>query len=97
VAFYTYILASRRNGTIYIGSTDDLIKRMGQHREKTFQGFTAKYGVDRLVWYEVHDGRETAFRRERQLKKWNRTWTGWTSTTPLDGATSRTPPTGSHP
>jgi putative endonuclease len=74
LAFYTYIVASRRNGALYIGSTDDLIKRIGQHREKTFQGFTAKYGVDILVWYEVHDGRETAFRRERQLKKWNRAW-----------------------
>jgi putative endonuclease len=74
VAFFTYIVASGRNGTIYTGSTDDLIGRVFQHKDKTFAGFTAKHGVDRLVWYEVHDSREGAFRRERQIKKWNRLW-----------------------
>ena len=74
MAFYTYMLASARNGTLYIGSTDDLPRRVWEHQEKHHEGFTAKYGVDRLVWYEVHDLRETAFQRERQLKKWNRDW-----------------------
>jgi putative endonuclease len=74
VAFFTYILASRRNGTLYTGSTDDLIRRVGQHKTKTLGGFTAKYGVDQLVWFEVHGSREGAFRRERQIKKWNRRW-----------------------
>jgi len=75
LAFYTYIVASKRNGTLYIGSTDNLIVRVSQHREKARpDSFTAKYGVDILVWFEVHETRATAFRRERQLKKWNRLW-----------------------
>jgi putative endonuclease len=75
LAFYTYILASRRNGTLYTGSTDDLIARLWQHREKTRPGsFTAKHGVAVLVWYEVHETRAGAFRRERRIKKWNRLW-----------------------
>jgi len=74
MAFYTYILASGRNGTLYIGSTDSLIDRVVQHREKLRPGFTARYDVDLLVWYEIHDTREDAFRRERQMKKWNRAW-----------------------
>ena len=74
MAFFTYIVASRRNGTLYTGSTDDLVQRVAQHRNKTFAGFTAKYGVDVLVWFEVHETREAAFRRERQIKKWNRDW-----------------------
>jgi putative endonuclease len=74
MAFYTYILASQRNGTLYIGSTEAMGIRMSQHKQKLRQGFTSKYGVDMLVWYEVHDTREGAFRRERQLKKWNRAW-----------------------
>jgi putative endonuclease len=74
MSFYVYIVASRRNGTLYIGSTDDLARRAWQHQEKQRPGFTAKYGVDRLVWYETHATRESAFRRERQMKKWNRAW-----------------------
>jgi putative endonuclease len=50
------------------------VKRIWEHREKVRQGFTAKYGVDKLVWHEAHESRETAFRRERRLKKWNRVW-----------------------
>ena len=68
MAFYTYILASRQNGAIYAGSTDGLIARVSQHKAKTFDGFTAQYGVDQLVWFEVHDSRDGAFRRERQIK-----------------------------
>ena len=74
LAFYTYILASQMNGTLYTGHTDALSKRIWQHKEKVHPGFTAKYGVDMLVWYEVHDSREGAFRREQQIKKWNRAW-----------------------
>ena len=74
MAFYVYILASQRNGTLYVGMTDDLPKRIWEHREGAVAGFTRRYGVKRLVWYEQHGGRETAFQRERQIKKWNRDW-----------------------
>jgi len=72
--FYVYIVASRRNGTIYIGMTDDLALRIDQHRNKVFPGFTARYGCDQLVWYQVCDSRDGAFRRERQIKEWRRSW-----------------------
>jgi putative endonuclease len=74
LAFFTYILASKRNGTLYIGSTDNLIQRSADHRDEIKAGFTARYGVKTLVWYETHDTREAAFLRERQMKKWNRAW-----------------------
>jgi putative endonuclease len=74
MSFFVYILASRRNGTLYIGMTDSLARRVWEHRSGAIPGFTKKYGVKVLVWYEVHDSRESAFRRERQVKKWNRTW-----------------------
>jgi len=72
--FYVYIVASARKGTIYIGSTDDLAQRAWQHKSKGIAGFAAQHGCTDLVWYEVHDSRETAFRRERQLKEWRRSW-----------------------
>ncbi|MGA0600100.1 GIY-YIG nuclease family protein [Caulobacter sp. KR2-114] len=72
--FYTYILASGRNGTLYIGSTQDLLNRIHQHKAKAVPGFTAKYGVDQLVWYEPHTDRHQVFRRERQIKEWRRLW-----------------------
>ncbi|ASD26767.1 GIY-YIG nuclease family protein [Brevundimonas diminuta] len=72
--FYVYILASRPNGTLYTGSTDDLLKRVVEHREKLRGGFTAKYAVSRLVWYEAHASREAAFVRERRIKEWRREW-----------------------
>jgi putative endonuclease len=74
MAFYVYIVANRRNGAIYTGMTDDLAKRVWEHKTKAFPGFTAKYGCDKLVWYEVCDTREVAFRRERQIKEWRRRW-----------------------
>lgn len=74
MAFFAYILASKRNGTLYIGSTDNLIQRIADHRDEIKAGFTARYGVKTLVWYETHDTREAAFLRERQMKKWNRAW-----------------------
>ena len=72
--FYTYILASRPYGTLYTGSTDSLTKRMWEHQDKLRPGFTAKYGVTRLVWFEAHDTRQGAFEHERRIKKWNRAW-----------------------
>ena len=72
--FYTYICTNQRNGTLYTGHTDDLSSRMEQHRQKIFKGFSAKYGCTKLVWYEVHESRDAAFRRERQIKKWKRGW-----------------------
>ena len=74
MSFYVDIVANRRNGAIYIGMTDDLGQRISQHKAKTFKGFTTKYGCDKLVWYEVCETREGAFRRERQLKEWRRSW-----------------------
>jgi putative endonuclease len=74
MAFFVYILASKRNGTLYIGMTDDLVKRVWQHRNDVIPGFTQRYGAKTLVWYELHDSRESAFTRERQMKKWNRNW-----------------------
>jgi len=72
--FVVYILASRRNGTLYIGMTDNLARRVWEHAARIVPGFTKKYGVKTLVWYEVHESREAALLRERQLKKWNRAW-----------------------
>ncbi len=72
--FYVYIVASGRNGTIYTGSTDDLAARVAQHKAKHFDGFTSRYGVDQLVWFETHPSRDQAFRRERQIKEWRRIW-----------------------
>ena len=74
MSFFAYILASRRNGTLYIGMTDNLARRVWEHQSGAVPGFTKKYGVKILVWYELHESRETAFQRERQLKKWNRAW-----------------------
>ena len=74
MSFFVYMLASRRNGTLYIGMTDDLIRRVWEHRTGAVPGFTRKYGVKMLVWFEQHETREAALMRERQLKKWNRAW-----------------------
>ena len=73
-AFYVYMLASDRNGTLYVGVTSDLVKRVWQHKEGFVEGFTKEYGVKQLVWYEQHDSAEAAITREKQLKKWNRAW-----------------------
>ncbi len=74
MAFFTYILASKRNGTLYTGSTDNLSKRVWDHKSGAIPGFTATYRVKLLVWYEQHETRESAFRRERQIKEWKRHW-----------------------
>lgn len=73
-SYYVYILASRIGGTLYIGMTNDLIRRVGEHKLKLVESFTEKYGVVKLVYFEVFDDPENAIRREKRLKKWNRAW-----------------------
>ena len=72
--FCVYILASNRNGTLYIGVTSNLIQRVWQHQEKQVEGFAKKYEVQKLVWFEQHENAESAIIREKQIKKWNRDW-----------------------
>ena len=72
--FWVYILASKRNGTLYIGVTSDLPKRIWEHKNKLVEGFTFKYDVDKLVYCELHADADTATAREKQLKKWRRAW-----------------------
>jgi putative endonuclease len=74
MSFFVYILSSCRNGTLYTGMTDDLVKRTWQHRNGAVPGFSKKYGIKVLVWYEIHESRESALTRKRQIKKWNRNW-----------------------
>ena len=69
-----YILASKRNGALYVGVTSNLVKRIWEHKEDLVAGFTSRYGVHRLVWYEVHDSMMSALNKEKLLKKWNRAW-----------------------
>ena len=69
-----YILASKPNGTLYIGVTSDPVQRVWQHKNNLVEGFTKRYGVHQLVWYEVHETMESAISREKALKKWNRAW-----------------------
>jgi len=71
---YTYMLASKPNGTSYTGSTSHLVRRVWEHKAKSVPGFTAKYGVDRLVWYEIHESLAAAAQRERRIKEWKRAW-----------------------
>jgi putative endonuclease len=72
--FFVYLMASRRNGTLYCGVTNDLLRRVHEHREGAAEGFPAKYGVSQLVWFEQHSDINAAILREKQIKKWNRTW-----------------------
>ena len=72
--YYVYIMASQYNGTLYIGITSDLSKRIWQHKNKVFDGFTCEYDVDILVYFDAFDDPENAIRREKRLKKWNREW-----------------------
>jgi len=69
-----YMLASRRNGTLYIGITSNLVGRVWQHRNEVVAGFTSRYRVHDLVWYELHETMESAILREKQLKEWKRAW-----------------------
>jgi putative endonuclease len=72
--YFVYIMASKKNGTLYIGVTSDLARRVWQHKNNAHDGFTKKYGVHRLVWYEVHREVTDAIQREKQMKKWCRQW-----------------------
>lgn len=72
--FYVYILAKARNSTFYVGVTSDLVRRISEHKNDMADGFTKKYDVKMLVYYEVHGNVESAILREKQLKKWNRPW-----------------------
>lgn len=67
-------MATKKNGTLYIGVTSNLVARTWQHREDVAEGFSKRYSVDKLVWYEIHETMESAILREKQLKKWNREW-----------------------
>ena len=72
--FYIYILASNPNGTLYTGVTSNLIQRVWQHKHDVIQGFTRKYNVKTLVYYEVHENAESALKREKRIKRWRRAW-----------------------
>ena len=71
---YVYLLASGKHRTLYLGVTNDLIRRVYEHKTKAVRGFTSRYGVDCLVWFEVYDDAETAIMREKEIKKWRRDW-----------------------
>jgi putative endonuclease len=74
MAYYVYILASKKHGTLYIGVTSDIVRRVYEHKKKAAPGFTTKYGVDKLVLFEIYDDAATAIAREKELKKWKRDW-----------------------
>ena len=69
-----YILASKRNGTLYIGVTSNLVKRVWEHKNNMIDGFTKRYRIHQLVWYEIHESMESAILREKRLKDWKRSW-----------------------
>ena len=69
-----YILASKRNGTLYVGVTSDLVKRIWEHKNNMVEGFTKRYMVKQLVWYELHESMESAIMREKRIKDWKRSW-----------------------
>jgi putative endonuclease len=71
---YVYILTNRPNGTLYVGVTSDLVRRVAEHREGVVKGFTKRYGLKRLVYFEVYDDIVTAIQREKNMKHWSRTW-----------------------
>jgi putative endonuclease len=74
MAYYVYLLASSKHGTLYVGVTRDLIRRVYQHRTKATPGFTKRYGVSLLVWFEIYDDPTSAITREKEIKKWRRDW-----------------------
>ena len=73
-SYFVYIMASNHTGTLYIGITNDLVRRVNEHAKKTVEGFTKKYDVQRLVYFEETNSVEAALNREKLLKKWNRAW-----------------------
>jgi len=74
MGYYVDILASRKDGAIYVGVTNDIVRRIYEHRTKVVQGFTSKYNITRLVWFEIYDDPISAISREKELKKWKRAW-----------------------
>jgi putative endonuclease len=74
LSYYVYLLASGKHGTLYIGVTSDLVRRVYEHKTKAAPGFSSKYGVDRLVWFEAYDDPANAIEREKKIKKWRRAW-----------------------
>jgi putative endonuclease len=74
MAFYVYLLASKKHGTLYLGVTNDLVRRVYEHRAKVVAGFTKRYDVGKLVWFEIYDDVTSAITREKELKKWRRDW-----------------------
>ena len=72
--YFVYLMASRRNGTLYVGVTNDLVRRTYEHRENLIGGFTSRYGVHKLVWYEGTPSIEAAIHKEKQIKNWKRAW-----------------------
>ncbi len=74
MSWFVYILASRPHGTLYVGVTNDLLRRVWEHRNAEVPGFTKRYRVHRLVWFEAHDSIEAAIRREKRLKRYRRAW-----------------------
>jgi putative endonuclease len=72
--YYVYILASGRNGTLYVGVTNNLVQRVWQHKQRDVPGFTKRYGVDKLMWFESGNSIEGAILREKQIKRWKRAW-----------------------
>jgi putative endonuclease len=74
LGYWVYMLASRPKGTLHVGVTNDLVRRVAEHRQGVVPGFTERYGVTRLVWFETDDSIKAAIRREKRLKKWPRAW-----------------------
>jgi len=74
MSYFVYILASRKDGAIYIGVTNDIVRRVYDHRTKAVPGFTSKYNITRLVWFEIYDDPISEISREKELKKWRRAW-----------------------
>ncbi len=72
--YYVYVLANKRRGTTYVGVTSNLVQRVWQHKDEQVEGFTKRYGIKMLVWFEQHENVEQAILREKQIKNWNRTW-----------------------
>ncbi len=72
--YYVYLFASRKQGTLYLGVTRDLVRRVYEHRQKASPGFTNRYDVRRLVWFEAYDDPTNAIAREKDVKKWRRAW-----------------------
>jgi putative endonuclease len=74
MSYYAYIIASRKDGAIYIGVTNDIVRRIYEHRTKAVPGFTSKYSITKLVWFEIYDDPISAISREKELKNWKRNW-----------------------